>query len=122
MLDCLKVSTILLFVEGIFLFLFWGVHGRAIGPDVWGLYSLFGIDHPPHNVFFLPRSGPSVLLLVTVFNSFIVLMYYRRSQKWAWFLLLGVYLAIIYPPTIGEAISVGIGTEYYKEAGGTRSP
>ena len=120
--DYVKVSSVLLFVEGIFLLLFWGVHGRAIGPDVWGMYSLFGIGHPPHNVFFLPRSGPMVLFLFAVFNTLVILMYYRQGKKWAWYVLLVVYLGLLIPPTIGAAISHGIGAEYYNEAGGTSPP
>ncbi len=122
MSDYLKVSSILLFAEGIFLFLFWGVHGRAIGPDAVGVYSLFGIGHPPHNIFFLPRSGPSFLLLFAIANSVVVLAFYRHGDRWAWFALLIVYLALLFQPTIGAAISPGIGAEYYKDAGGTRSP
>jgi len=118
----LKISAILLFVEGIFLFLFWGVHARAIGPDTWGVHALFGIAHPPHNVFFLPRSGPSILLPLAVLNSFFIIMCYRHGTKWAWYVLLAVYLAVLIPPTIGEAISPGIGTEYYKEARGSGRP
>ena len=122
MSDYLKISSILLLVEGVFLFLFWGVHGQATGPDVWGVYSLFGINHPPHNVFYLPRSGPSYLLVFAVINSVIILAFYRRGEKWAWYLLLVVYLGLIVPPTIGAAISPGIGAEYYKDAGGMRAP
>ena len=45
----LKISAILLFVEGIFLFLFWGVHKRATGQGTCGVYALFGIEHPPQH-------------------------------------------------------------------------
>ena len=122
-LDLLKISSILLFVEGIFLFLFWGVHGRAIGPDTWGVYSLFGISHPPHyNIFFLTRSGPTILLPLAVINSFFIIMCYRHGTRWAWFVLLAVYLAVLIPPTIGEAISHGIGAEFYREGRGSGRP
>ena len=120
--DLLKISWVLLFVEGIFLLLFWGAHQQAIGPDASGVYSLFGIGHPPHNVFYLPRSGPSILLLFVIFNSFIILMAYRHGKKWSWFVLLVVYLGLLIPPTIGSPISHGIGTEFYTDAGGSRLP
>lgn len=120
--DYLKISAVLLFVEGIFLFLFWGVHARAISPDSWGVHALFGIAHPPHTLFLLPRTGPSILLPLAVFNSIFIIMCYRHGVKWAWFVLLAVYLAVLIPPTIGEAISPGIGAEFYKEARGSGRP
>lgn len=118
----LKISAILLFVEGIFLFLFWVVHARAIGPDTWGVYSIFGIAHPPHNLFYLPRTGPSIILPLAVLNSLFIIMCYRHGAKWAWFVLLAVYLALLFQPTIAVAISPGIGAEYYKEARGSGPP
>ena len=115
-LDYLKISSILLLVEGIFLFLFWGVHERAISPDTWGVFSLFGISHPPHyNIFFLPRSGPTILLPLAILNSLFIILCYRHGTMWAWFVLLAVFLAVLIPPTIGEAISHGIGAEFYRE-------
>ncbi len=115
-LDLLKISSILLFVEGIFLFLFWGVHGRAVGPDTWGVFALFGISHPPHyNALFLPRSGPTIFFLLAVLNSLFIILCYRHGNKWAWFVLLAGFLAVLIPPTIYEAISRGIGTEFYRE-------
>ena len=118
-----RVSAILLFVEGIFLVLFWRVHGNAIEPGVLGVYSLFGImGHPPHNIFFIPNNSGSVILLFAGFNSVIILLYYRHGRKWSWYVLLLVYLALLFPPTIGAAISPGIGAEYYVEAGGGRPP
>ncbi len=112
----------MLLVEGIFLFLFWGVHGNAIGPDVWGVYSLFGIGHPPHTVLYLPRSGPSILAIITIATSIFVLTVYRRGETWAWWLLLVVYLGMLIPPTIGEAINPGVGVQYYSDAGQGRPP
>ncbi len=112
----LKISSILLIGEGIFLFLFWVVHERATGPGTWGVYGLFGIEHPPHyNVFFLPRSGPTLFLPLAVLNSLFIMMVYRQGTMWAWFVLLAVYLAVLIPPTVGEAISQGIGAEFYRE-------
>ena len=49
-------------------------------------------------------------------------MFYRHAKKWAWFVLLAVYLAMLFPPTIGAAISHGIGAEYYKEGRGGAPP
>ncbi len=119
----LHISSILLLVEGIFLPLFWIAHGRNTGPGSLGVYSLFGIEHSPHhNVFFLNTPPdtpflviptPFVILLFAVFNSFFILKYYRHGTKWSWYVLLFTYLALIFPPTIGEAISRGIGAEYY---------
>jgi len=80
------MSSILLLVGGIILLLFLGV------------YSLFGKDHPRHNVCFFPRSSLSILLPITVFNSFIILIYYSRRQKWVWYFLLVVDLFLLYPP------------------------
>ena len=118
----LGVSSILLLVEGIFLPVFWIGHGGNSGPGSMGLYSLLGIEHPPHNVFFVPRHTFLLILLFPLFNSFVIFKYYRHGRKWAWYVLLLAYLALIFPPTIGKAISPGIGAEYYKEAGGTRPP
>ena len=113
--DYLKISSILLFVEGIFLWLFWMAHTTPLAPGSLGVYSLFGIGHPPHNVFFgLPNSHFAILLFA-VFNSAIILLYYRHGRKWSWYVLLLVYLALLSPPTIGAAISPGIGAEYYTE-------
>ena len=121
--DYLMISSIWLLVGGIFLMLFWTVHGRAIEPGVPGVYSLFGIrSHPPHNVFFVSSGSPIYIRLFVVFNSFMILVYYRHGRKWSWYVLLLVWLGLIIPPTIGEAISPGIGVGYYKEAGGTRPP
>jgi len=123
----LGISSILLLVEGIFLPLFWIAHEHNSRPGSLGVYSLFGIDHPPHNVFFVPNNSALVILLFTVPNSFIILRYYRHGRKWSWYVLLLAYLALIFPPTIGAAISRGIGAEYYLEArlglfGGTLGP
>ncbi len=113
----LRISSILLLVEGIFLPLFWIAHEPNTGPGSLGVYSLFGIEHSPHyNVFFLTYGTiptPFVILLFAVFNSFFILRYYRHGTKWSWYVLLLTYLALIFPPTIGEAISRGIGAKYY---------
>ena len=127
MRDYLKISSMLLFVEGIFVTLFWIAHGHNSGPGSLGVYSLFGIDHPPHNVLFVPQNSFLVILLFLVFNSFIILKYYRHGRKWSWYVLLLAYLALIFPPTIGAAISRGVGAKYYLEArpglfGGTIGP
>ena len=102
----LKISSALLFIEGIFLPLFWIVHETNYRPGSFGVYSLFGIDHPPHNDFLLT-------LLFPVFNSIIILKYYRHGRIWSWYVLLFAYLVLIFPPTIGVAISRGIGARYY---------
>lgn len=127
MASYLGISSILLLVEGIFLPLFWIAHGDNSGPGSMGVYSLFGIDHPPHNVLFVPRHTPSIILLFPVLNSFIILKYYRQGRKWSWYILLLAYLALIFPPTIGAAISHGLGGTYYLPArpglfGGTLGP
>ena len=109
----LGVSSILLLVEGIFLPVFWIGHGGNSGPGSMGLYSLLGIEHPPHNVFFVPRHTFLLILLFPIFNSFVILRYYRHGIKWSWYVLLLAYLAFIFPPTIGKAISPGIGAAYY---------
>ena len=93
--------------------LFWIGHGSNSGPGSTGVYSLLGIEHPPHNVFFVPRHTFRIILLFPVFNSFIILKYYRHGRKWSWYVLLLAYLAFIFPPTIGKAISPGIGAAYY---------
>ena len=120
--DYLKISSMLLFVEGIFLVLFWRLHETAIGPGALGVYSLFGIGHPPHNVFFIPSNTGAGIIAFAAFNSFLILRYYRHGRRWSWYVLLLVYLALLFPPTIGAAISPGIGVEYYVAAGGTGPP
>ena len=102
----LGISSILLLAEGIFLPLFWFVHEPPTAPGFLGVYSLFGIDHPPHFPVL-------VILSVMIISSFIILRYYRHGRKWAWYLLLIAYLGLIVPVTIGAAISPGIGADGY---------
>ena len=118
----MRVSSMLLFVEGIFLWLFWTAHEPPLGPGSLGVYSLFGIGHPQHNVFLVPRSSGTVILLFAGFNSVIILGAYRHGRKWSWYVLLLVYLALLSPPTIGAAISPGIGAEYYTEVQQSMTP
>ena len=105
-LTYLRVSSALLFAQGFFLPLFWIVHETNHAPGSLGVYSLFGIDHPPHNDFLFT-------LLFPLFSSFIILKYYRHGRRWSWYVLLLVSLALVFPPTVGTAISRGIGAKYY---------
>ena len=102
----LKISSTLLLAEGFFLPVFWLAHETNYAPSSLGVYSLFGIAHPPHNDFLFT-------LLFPLFSSIIILKYYRHGRRWSWYLLLLAYLALIFPPTIGTAISRGIGAKYY---------
>jgi len=102
----LKISSLLLLGHAFFLPLFWFAHETNYGPGSVGVYSLFGIDHPPHNDILLTLAS-------SVVAPFVILKYYRRGVRWAWYLLLLGYLALILPPTVGVAIWSGIGTSYY---------